>query len=84
MRLGPVRAAQFVVPSSLPREKWRAGEDESTRFMRMSGGHCAALDAVPGRWACTVYVDRPLLCEVFAPGSPSCLKARARPTQQLE
>lgn len=79
--LGPASVAAFVVPSTLPPEKRRTGEDASTPFMRMTGGHCAALDPTPGRWACTIYESRPLLCRVFEPGSPACLAARARPHQ---
>lgn len=82
VRLGPVNVQKFVVPSTLTPAQRRPGEDESTRFMRMEGGHCAALSVEPGRYACTIYEQRPILCEVFAPGSPSCLEARARPTQQ--
>ncbi len=84
VRLGPVNWEKYVVPSTLAAAERRAGEDESTRFMRMRNGHCDALDPVPGRWACTIYEARPILCEVFEPGSPSCLKARARPTQHLD
>ena len=78
VQLGPARVEKFVIPHTLPRDQWRKGEDESTRFMRMEHGHCIALDPQPGRYACTIYEDRPLLCRVFEPGSPSCLKARAQ------
>ena len=77
VKLGPARVREFVVKSTLAVDKRRAGENDSTRFMRMENGHCAALDPQPGRYACTVYADRPLLCEVYEPGSPDCLKARA-------
>jgi Fe-S-cluster containining protein len=80
VNLGPARARSLMVGSTIVPP--RPGEDKSTRFMRMKDGHCIALDPVPGRWACTIYEDRPLLCEVFEPGSASCLKARARPTQR--
>lgn len=56
----------------------RAGETGEELYMRSESGHCVALDPVPGRWACTIYEDRPLLCRVFEPGSKPCLEARAR------
>ena len=77
VKLGPVNQATYLVRNSLSPEKRRTGETEATLFMRMESGHCAALDATPGRYACRIYADRPILCEVFEPGSPSCLRARA-------
>lgn len=57
-------------------------------YMRMSGGHCAALavceDAAGhGEFFCTVYDCRPQICRDLARGSPECageiaLKAQAR------
>jgi Fe-S-cluster containining protein len=81
--LGPRNVSTYVVGSTLPADRLRAGENGSERYMRMSDGHCAALDPTPGRWACRIYEDRPLLCRVYEPGSPACLAARARPTQAL-
>lgn len=81
VQLGPVRTERYVIPHTWPPAEWRAGETADTRFMRMRDGHCDALDPQPGRYACTIYEDRPLLCRVYEPGSPSCLEARARPTQ---
>ena len=77
VKLGPVNVAKFVVQPARPVGERRKGETEATLFMRMSGGHCAALDPAPGRFACTIYEKRPILCEVFEPGSPACLRARA-------
>ena len=47
-------------------------------FMRMSGGHCGALEvrtAADGRrsFFCTVYERRPEICRVLARGSPEGL-----------
>jgi Fe-S-cluster containining protein len=47
-------------------------------FMRMSGGHCAALEvrALPAgerRFFCTIYGQRPEICRALARGSPECL-----------
>lgn len=46
-------------------------------FMRMSGGHCAALElrrAAGGgtEFFCTVYDRRPRICRDLARGSPEC------------
>lgn len=46
-------------------------------FMRMSAGHCAALDVRPGtagdtEYFCTVYDRRPQICRDLARGSPQC------------
>jgi Fe-S-cluster containining protein len=42
-------------------------------YMRMEQGHCAALarDAA-GRFACTVYAQRPAVCRELERGSPAC------------
>ena len=82
--LGPARLKKFAILTTLPRSQWRTGENAWTKFMKMTDGHCAALDPTPGDWACTIYENRPLLCRVYEPGSADCLKARARPTQKLE
>lgn len=46
-------------------------------FMRMSGGHCAALDvrATAGGapdFFCTIYERRPQICRELERGSPQC------------
>lgn len=46
-------------------------------FMRMSGGHCAALAIKRGadgqvRYACTIYDQRPEICRALQRGSPEC------------
>jgi Fe-S-cluster containining protein len=47
-------------------------------FMKMSEGHCAALDirrAADGapEFFCTVYERRPTICHALGRGSPECL-----------
>lgn len=47
------------------------------RFLRSTGGACAALDrTVPGRYPCRIYERRPQDCRDVAPGSAWCLAAR--------
>lgn len=51
-------------------------------YMKMSEGHCAALEirqlAEGGRqYFCTVYADRPQICRDLARGSPQCQGERA-------
>ena len=51
-------------------------------FMRMSGGHCAALElrarADGAReYFCSVYADRPQVCRDLDRGSPQCEGERA-------
>ncbi len=46
-------------------------------YMRMSGGHCAALEVRVTEGAardffCTVYEQRPQVCRDLARGSPEC------------
>src|SRR5690606_7915471 len=48
-------------------------------FMRMSDGHCAALDVRPSaagggavEYFCTIYERRPQICRDLARGSPGC------------
>ncbi len=75
---------KHTAKSTLSGASLRAGEDSSEMYMRMDNGHCCALDVVPGvSYACSIYKDRPLLCEMFEPGSADCLEARARPTQEM-
>lgn len=76
VRLGDKRTARFAVKSTLSKAQRRPGEHDGTRFMRMENGHCAALEITHGAFLCSIYEDRPLLCRVFEPGSPSCLEAR--------
>ncbi len=78
-RLGTARTAEFVAPASgeIPASFGR--ESEPRRFMKMTHGHCSALrTAVPNRFLCAVYEDRPMLCRALEPGSAPCLEARAR------
>ena len=78
-RLGPARTAELVAPpvGVIPASVGR--EAEPKRFMKMTHGHCTALStAVPNRFLCTVYEDRPVLCRALEPGSAACLEARAR------
>lgn len=46
-------------------------------YMRMRGGHCAALEVRPAadgsrEFFCTVYERRPQVCRDLARGSPEC------------
>jgi hypothetical protein len=46
-------------------------------FMKMSGGHCAALEIRPGTdgrkvFFCTIYEKRPIICHALGRGSPEC------------
>ena len=78
-RLGAARTAELVAPAvgEIPASIGR--ESEPKRFMKMTHGHCAALQTdVPNRFLCAVYEDRPLLCRALEPGSAPCLEARAR------
>ena len=58
-------------------ERW-AVFDNHRAFMRMTGGHCAALriePAVvgsPARFVCSIYERRPQTCRDLGRGSPSC------------
>lgn len=47
-------------------------------YMKMTAGHCAALQVRPGadggrEYFCTVYDRRPQICRELARGSPECL-----------
>jgi Fe-S-cluster containining protein len=48
------------------------------RYLRMLNGHCAALRARAGHFACRMYAERPLPCRVVEAGSRECLLARER------
>ena len=77
--LGPARTAELVAPAigQIPASVGR--ESEPKRFMKMTHGHCIALNtATPDRFLCTIYEDRPVLCRALEPGSAACLEARAR------
>ena len=45
-------------------------------FMRMSEGHCAALEIKPSanglKFVCAIYEQRPQTCRDLARGSPQC------------
>jgi uncharacterized protein len=78
-RLGAARTAELVAPAvgEIPASVGR--ESEPKRFMKMTHGRCIALrTAVPNRFLCAVYEDRPVLCRALEPGSAPCLEARAR------
>jgi hypothetical protein len=45
-------------------------------FMKMSGGHCAALEVRRGGYFCRVYADRPRVCRELERGSPECAAER--------
>lgn len=52
-------------------------------FMRMAGGHCAALDVQANPdgspdYFCTIYDRRPQICRALERGSPQCLGEFAR------
>jgi Fe-S-cluster containining protein len=47
------------------------------RFVKNTGGRCAALDvSIEGRFPCSIYDVRPDDCRIVEPGSPACLQAR--------
>lgn len=48
--------------------------DENRAFLRMTDGHCAALgvDAVSGRFGCTIYASRPTVCRELERGGGPC------------
>jgi Fe-S-cluster containining protein len=70
LALGPERVDALVVTSERP-------GGAQVHFMRMSNGHCAALD-VASPHPCTIYEDRPLLCRVFQIDSSSCREKRGQ------
>jgi Fe-S-cluster containining protein len=43
-------------------------------YMKMQGGHCAALvvDVATRRFVCNVYESRPAVCRQLERGSPAC------------
>mgnify|MGYP005820382823 CR=1 FL=1 len=42
-------------------------------YMRMEGGHCAALEITEGgRFVCSVYAARPATCRELERGGPAC------------
>jgi uncharacterized protein len=77
-RLGPARTEELVAPpvGEIPASVGRASEPR--RFMKMAHGKCEALRTTGGRFLCSVYEDRPMLCRALEPGSAPCLEARAR------
>ncbi len=48
------------------------------RYLRMLNGHCAALRARRGHYACRIYDERPTPCQRVEVGSRECLSARVR------
>ena len=47
-------------------------------YMKMSAGHCIALEIRPGpEYFCTLYDRRPQICRDLARGSPECAGERA-------
>jgi Fe-S-cluster containining protein len=57
-------------------------------YMRLTDGHCAALRVEPeGRFVCSVYEARPVVCRDLERGSPHCAAERfakqARATERL-
>lgn len=51
-------------------------------FMKMTAGHCIALEVRPGtgptpEYFCTLYDRRPQICRDLARGSPECAGERA-------
>jgi Fe-S-cluster containining protein len=51
-------------------------------YMRMTGGHCAALElrvdeTGEAKFFCTIYERRPQICRDLARGSPECAGERA-------
>jgi Fe-S-cluster containining protein len=51
---------------------------DNKAFMKMMGGHCAALDVrrADRVFACTVYERRPAICRELDRGSPACRAER--------
>ena len=81
---GPAGLAEYTAKSTLSGASLRPGEDGSEIYMRMDNGRCCALEVTPGvSYECAIYADRPLVCQMFEPGGSECLKARARPTQEM-
>lgn len=53
-------------------------------YMRMTAGHCIALDIRPAsdgamEYFCTLYARRPQICRDLARGSPECAGERTKP-----
>lgn len=46
-------------------------------YMRMTNGHCAALDVTAEGFPCSVYAARPEICRALERGSPECAGERA-------
>ena len=78
-RLGSARTAELVAPAAgeIPASVGR--ESEPKRFMKMTHGHCRALlTAVPNRFLCAVYEDRPMLCRRSSRSAHAALDAVLR------
>jgi Fe-S-cluster containining protein len=64
-QLGPELVARLTVEGVSG-----AGHCPTPRFMRMEGGHCAALKISGGKFLCSVYEQRPLLCRIYKAHTP--------------
>lgn len=61
----PEMLAKLVVLSTVPVDQRPVGATGKERFMRMENGHCAALDTRGGKFVCSIYAQRPILCRVY-------------------
>ena len=78
-RLGEARTTELVAAPVAHIAASVGRQAEPLRFMKMSHGHCTALQTdKPNRFTCAVYEDRPTLCRALEPGGSSCIEARAR------
>jgi Fe-S-cluster containining protein len=64
-RLSEEQRKKLVVLSSVAVDQRPPGHTGDELFMRMENGHCAALDRSGGKFTCSIYEQRPLLCRVF-------------------
>lgn len=70
----PVFENDLARMSEVARARTRVDAD-GRRFMKLSGGHCAALavDLKAGRFECRIYGERPDVCRWLEPGSGPCV-----------
>jgi Fe-S-cluster containining protein len=59
------QVARLTVSSTLPADPRKPGGSEPGRFMRMENGHCAALDRSGGKFRCSIYAARPMVCAAY-------------------